>query len=132
MLQFDVLQFRLRSEYNVEIILENLPYEYIRWVDNEDVDKVKHIKWNYSHGYANCRNRKIKSLMMHRRILDTDQFVDHINHNTLDNRKCNLRIVNKSQNQMNSNYKGVCVRKDGRFTAHIKRHGLMVNLKKNQ
>ncbi len=37
-LQFDVLKFRLQSEYNVDIILENLPYEYIRWVDNEDVD----------------------------------------------------------------------------------------------
>lgn len=97
-------------------------------IDNEDVDKVKHIKWNYSHGYASCRNKKTKSMMMHRRILDTDQFVDHINHNTLDNRKCNLRVVNKSQNQMNSNYKGVHCRKDGRFMAHIKRHGIMVNL----
>ena len=31
-LQFDVLKFRLKSEYNVDIIMENLPYEYIRWV----------------------------------------------------------------------------------------------------
>ena len=37
-LQFDVLKFRLQSEYNVEIILDMLPYEYIRWVENEDVD----------------------------------------------------------------------------------------------
>ena len=37
-LQFDVLKFRLENEYNVEIILDMLPYEYIRWVDNEDVD----------------------------------------------------------------------------------------------
>ena len=37
-LQFDVLKFRLQSEYNVDIILENLPYEYIRWVDNQDID----------------------------------------------------------------------------------------------
>ena len=37
-LQFDVLRFRLQNEYNVEIILENLPYEVIRWVENPDVD----------------------------------------------------------------------------------------------
>lgn len=33
-LQFDVLKFRLENEYNVEIRLENLPYEHIRWIEN--------------------------------------------------------------------------------------------------
>ncbi len=33
-LQFDVLVFRLKSEYNVEIKLDPLPYEHIRWVAN--------------------------------------------------------------------------------------------------
>ena len=37
-LQFDVLKFRLQSEYNVEIRLDPLPYEHIRWVENEDID----------------------------------------------------------------------------------------------
>ncbi|MCC8047429.1 MAG: peptide chain release factor 3 [Clostridiales bacterium] len=37
-LQFDVLKYRLENEYNVEIRLEMLPYEYIRWIENEDVD----------------------------------------------------------------------------------------------
>ena len=37
-LQFDVLKYRLTHEYNVEIGLENLPYEYIRWVENEGID----------------------------------------------------------------------------------------------
>jgi peptide chain release factor 3 len=41
-LQFDVLKFRLNSEYNVEINLEVLPYEHIRWVVNKDID-VKNI-----------------------------------------------------------------------------------------
>ena len=41
-LQFDVLKYRLENEYNVEIRLENLPYEHIRWVENkEDVDLTK-------------------------------------------------------------------------------------------
>ena len=37
-LQFDVLKYRLKNEYNVEIILENLPYEHIRWIENEGID----------------------------------------------------------------------------------------------
>ncbi len=38
-LQLDVLKFRLETEYNCEIIMENLPYEYIRWIENpEDID----------------------------------------------------------------------------------------------
>ena len=40
-LQFDVLKFRLDTEYNVEIYLDMLPYEYIRWVDTPDVDMAK-------------------------------------------------------------------------------------------
>ncbi|MCR5527070.1 MAG: peptide chain release factor 3 [Lachnospiraceae bacterium] len=37
-LQFEVLQYRLKNEYNVDIILENLPYEFIRWIKNTDID----------------------------------------------------------------------------------------------
>ena len=37
-LQFDVLEYRLNHEYNVEIRMENLPYQYIRWIENEDLD----------------------------------------------------------------------------------------------
>ncbi|MCQ2520051.1 MAG: peptide chain release factor 3 [Lachnospiraceae bacterium] len=40
-LQFDVLKYRLENEYNVEIRLEPLPYEYIRWVENKDIDMTK-------------------------------------------------------------------------------------------
>lgn len=41
-LQFDVLKFRLESEYNVDIKLEPLPYEHIRWIENKDeVDLTK-------------------------------------------------------------------------------------------
>lgn len=41
-LQFEVLKYRLENEYNVDIRLENLPYEHIRWIVNkEDVDVEK-------------------------------------------------------------------------------------------
>ena len=56
-LQFDVLKYRLENEYNVEIKLEPLPYEHIRWIENKDVDlkalvgtsdmkKIKDLKGN--------------------------------------------------------------------------------------
>jgi peptide chain release factor 3 len=41
-LQFEVLKYRLENEYNVDIKLENLPYEHIRWIENkEEVDVLK-------------------------------------------------------------------------------------------
>ena len=40
-LQFEVLEYRLKSEYNVEIRLDPLPYEHIRWIENENYDVAK-------------------------------------------------------------------------------------------
>ena len=41
-LQFEVLTYRLKNEYNVEVKLERLPYEYIRWIENKDeIDPAK-------------------------------------------------------------------------------------------
>ncbi len=43
-LQFEVLTYRLQNEYNVEVKLDKLPYEYIRWVDSSsqvDVAKIQ-------------------------------------------------------------------------------------------
>ena len=42
-LQFDVLMYRLKNEYNVEASLEMLPYEYIRWIENKDEVDVERI-----------------------------------------------------------------------------------------
>lgn len=101
-------------------------------IDTEDLEKVKHIKWKLSNsGYAmNTPKYKSSNIHMSRVILDTNEFVDHINHNTLDNRKCNLRIVTKSQNQMNSNYKGINHTKDDKYYAYIKLNGKALNLGK--
>ena len=43
-LQFEVLTYRLKAEYNVEVRLDQLPYEYIRWIENPsevDVDRIE-------------------------------------------------------------------------------------------
>jgi hypothetical protein len=99
-------------------------------IDTEDIPKIKYTKWKLSgSGYAmNTPKFKGGSKHMSRVILGVDTFVDHINHNTLDNRKKNLRVVSKSQNQMNVNYRGVDNRGDGRWIARIKKNGKMVYL----
>ncbi len=40
-LQFDVFEYRMKNEYNVDIVKEGLPYSYIRWIDNKDIDPKK-------------------------------------------------------------------------------------------
>ncbi len=40
-LQFEVLKYRLENEYNVDIKLEPLPYEHIRWIESKDIDVAK-------------------------------------------------------------------------------------------
>ncbi|TCT12976.1 peptide chain release factor 3 (bRF-3) [Natranaerovirga pectinivora] len=37
-LQFDVLEYRIKHEYGVEISINQLPHRYIRWVDMEKFD----------------------------------------------------------------------------------------------
>ena len=37
-LQFEVLEYRLNSEYNVDIKMDRLAYRYVRWIENKDVD----------------------------------------------------------------------------------------------
>ena len=66
-LQFEVLQYRLKSEYNVEIGLDILPYEHIRWIENPGIDvdsisvtsdtrKIRDLKGNplliYTHPWS--------------------------------------------------------------------------------
>ena len=75
-------------------------------IDADDIDKVKYIKWRLN-GNGYVINNSSTTMFLHRRILNCNTIVDHINGNRLDNRKCNLRVVTKSQNQMNVDYKGV-------------------------
>ncbi|MCR5577434.1 MAG: peptide chain release factor 3 [Oscillospiraceae bacterium] len=37
-LQFEVLEYRLRTEYGVDIRRRPMPFELVRWVENEDID----------------------------------------------------------------------------------------------
>lgn len=74
-------------------------------VDDEDYEWLSERKWHIGgSGYA-VRFSKRKCCLMHREIMKTPRGmdVDHINGNTLDNRKENLRNCTRSQNNMNRN-----------------------------
>ncbi|MBQ6674932.1 MAG: peptide chain release factor 3 [Ruminococcus sp.] len=43
-LQFDVFQYRMKNEYNVDLVIEGLPYSYIRWIDKMNVSEPKDLK----------------------------------------------------------------------------------------
>lgn len=43
-LQLEVLEYRLKNEYNVDIRMQTLPYEHLRWVLNDpDELDIKHL-----------------------------------------------------------------------------------------
>lgn len=91
-------------------------------VDDADYPFLSQYKWyaipkGHDLVYA-VRDYMNKKLYMHREIMKPEnkqQIVDHINHNSLDNRRENLRIATGPQNQQNarkhkigtSKYRGV-------------------------
>ena len=103
-------------------------------VDDEDYAALSAHKWQCSTKGSAVRNvragGKRTLLYMHRVLLNAsdDYFVDHINGNTLDNRRSNLRLATQAQNQCNrgpqknntSGFKGVTFNKRcGAFAAKI-------------
>ncbi|EJO5348075.1 peptide chain release factor 3 [Clostridium botulinum] len=40
-LQFEVLEYRMKNEYNVDIKLERVPYKYVRWIEKTEKEVEK-------------------------------------------------------------------------------------------
>ncbi|APH15336.1 peptide chain release factor 3 [Clostridium sporogenes] len=40
-LQFEVLEYRMKNEYNVDIKLERVPYKYVRWIEETEKEAEK-------------------------------------------------------------------------------------------
>ena len=116
-------------------------------IDDADYDRVKDYTW----GISKSRNimyikTNRNTLALHRLIMNCpdDKQVDHINHNTLDNRKENLRVCTHVENNRNkpkrskltsSIYKGVhkevIITKNGSYTKFrpsIKYGGKVIHL----
>lgn len=116
----------------------------IALVDEADFERLSVWKWcvhNCGYAVRNGRGDNIgKTILMHRVILDAppDLEVDHINTNRLDNRRANLRLCSKMQQQGNrwkpkgafsSCFKGVSKPADTqRWRAQIKNNRKAVHL----
>lgn len=92
--------YNLTGEHGIGYTGKNEPFYF----DLEDYDKIKDICWHtMKKGYIIGWN-KDKRILMHNLIMNSLR-VDHIYHNTNDNRKENLRVVTNQQNAFNK--KGV-------------------------
>ena len=126
---------------------------YKTLIDDDDYDKVKEFSWRVCKKeekdglyYLHAATRrdpvtyKQQDIRLHRLIMGCtvrDGFVvDHINHNTLDNRKCNLRLTKPEGNVWNSKlsikntsgYKGVSYfKRDNLYQGCIKYKGKSYN-----
>jgi hypothetical protein len=117
---------------------------YLRNVDKfftisaQDFKVVKKYRWHDKRGYVNTTVGK-KGLLVHRLILKAvkGQEVDHRDGNPHNNTRRNLRLVTRSQNQMNKivknnklGFKGVVLRRWGKWERYVA--AIQVNKKKIQ
>lgn len=104
-------------------------------VDDEIFETVKDISWSFQenrkNGHKYVRSNNNERIYLHRYIMNNPVgfVVDHINGNTLDNRKENLRVCTNSQNSSNQKIrknnqyglKGISFdRRRGKWYARIK------------
>jgi hypothetical protein len=131
-------KYEIRGEVTV-IFLKSLKYgDMETLIDTEDLKRVNDYKGTWRAHYSKCTNSYYcrgtyqkgyvrENVMLARWLLHPKkkEIIDHINHNTLDNRSStNLRKTNISgnnQNKINTNgMRGITKRKDGgKWTARI-------------
>ncbi len=107
-------EIRVRGDY-AEMDLYNKREEVkcITIFDTEDVKKIEGLRWTGRESHHGNKNtyvlRRIPNtypdlISLHRLVMEPvpdDLVVDHINRDTLDNRKANLRIVTQQENTWN-------------------------------
>lgn len=118
-------QWFKQSENVIGIILERKKGSpLITLVDTDDLSRLLQldIRWcalwtETSQHFRVKAIYKRKTIYLHRFIMDApkDKEVDHVNFDGLDNRKSNLRVVTRKQNQQNK--RGLC-RSDNKSSGH--------------
>lgn len=121
------------SVRNPEIALVELTQGQVAWIDRADVEQLAPLAWCAQYHKRGRRWEaktsitneagKPATISMHRFLMGnpTGAFVDHVNHNPLDNRRANQRLATPADNSYNIHtrrtpstpYKGVRTRTNG-------------------
>ena len=124
-------EYILHDDY-AEMVLRDRRNNIVGYakIDLDDVEKCKQQKWSYpkktssTQKYVRAKNTKI-NISLQRYILGYDGplVVDHINRDTLDNRKSNLRIVTVAENTANNGHPGIYQIANGKWKVKLRRYG---------
>ena len=116
---------------------------YFVVIDGDDLDRVNLYRWSllvpnpccphgaYAQAWVKDQHGVKSRMTLHRFLMDAPpgQSVDHINGDGLDNRRCNLRLVTREQNQRNRRardgrrHKGITQTPAGEWRARIEVEG---------
>lgn len=135
--KFDANEIIEHDDYAEMILYNNKGKEVARaLIDLEYVDVIKDYKWHINN-YGYVVNDKVG--LLHRLLMNPDEnlVIDHINHNPLDNRICNLRICTQQENLFNksvrcNNTSGITgvawYKRRNKWTAYVNINGKKNNL----
>ena len=95
------MEYIFKDNYAIGITSNGIKFLF----DIEDYPIIEPHSWCESSGYIH-RNKRGVDVKLHRLVTNcpNNMVVDHINHDTLDNRKANLRICTPSENARNKIY----------------------------
>ena len=136
----------IETEHYLEIKLKYNGCIYYTKIDKEDLDKIEKYTWHLhcrkkdmrldvcTNRFSGYKNRGYTNIARYLMDCPQNKAIDHINHDTLDNRKENLRICTVFENNQNkTNNTSGCVgvtfdKARNKWKVYIGKDGVLKNI----